>query len=154
MKNSNHAVQISDAHSKNEKLKVLKLTTKLNPSNEVKDEGGLTERSNIYNAILTDYRDYIHSTLKAKKVYKILTYIIVSTILISITATTIVLFFMYSRLGMLEWLAVVIPVLVSFMTTFIILPQIITNYVFDKDEETHMSNVLKLLIDYDSHHLD
>lgn len=137
-----------------EKNKVLALQQSLNPKKEVKDDGGLKTRSDIYNSILSDYQKSIHDTLVAKKVYKIITYIIVSLILIAITTTTIILFFMYSNLEMVEWLAIVIPVMISFLATFIIIPQIITNYLFDKNEETHMTELLKILIEYDRNFFD
>ncbi len=132
-----------------EKEKVLSMTGGLNPNNSVKDDKGLKARSDMYNHILSDYRDSIHNTLKSKHVYKIVTYIIVSSILVAITASTIVLLFMYSKFDSVEWIAVAVPMMISFLTTFIVIPKIIAGYLFDKDEEKHMTDLLKILIEYD-----
>ena len=132
-----------------EKQKVLSLAGGLDPKNSVKDDKGLEKRANMYNDILSDYRDSIHNTLKSKHIYKIITYIIVSAILVAITASTIVLLFMYSRFNTVEWIAVAIPMMISFLTTFIVIPKIIAGYLFDKDEEKHMTDLLKILIEYD-----
>lgn len=138
-----------------EKEKVLILVKSLDPDEEVSDDADLKtaveQRAKLYNTILSDYQTFIHDTLQAKKVYKCITYVVVTAILVAITVATIVLFFMYSKFEMVEWLAVVIPLMISFLTVFIVIPQIITNYLFDKDEETHMTDLLKILkeMDYD-----
>ncbi|MGM9664376.1 MAG: hypothetical protein ACI3XF_05995, partial [Eubacteriales bacterium] len=61
----------------------------------------------------------------------------------------IVLIFKFSSLEMTKWLAAIIPLMISFLTVFIVIPKIITNYLFDKDEENHMLELLKVLIEHD-----
>ncbi len=82
-------------------------------------------------------------------IYKIITYIVVMLIMISITTVMIVLIFKFSSLEMTKWLAAIIPLMISFLTVFIVIPKIITNYLFDKDEENHMLELLKVLIEHD-----
>ena len=133
-----------------EKQKVLSMAGGLDPQNSVEDDKGLEDkRATMYNDILRDYRDSIHNTLTSKHVYKIITYVIVSAILVAITASTIVLLFMYSKFDTVEWIAVAVPMMISFLTTFIVIPKIIAGYLFDKDEEKHMTDLLKILIEYD-----
>ena len=132
-----------------EKEKVLPLKDKLNPNREIQTDDDLKNRSKIYSAILDEYRKSIHNTLAAKHVYKIITYIIVNLIFIAITVSTIILFFLYSKLDMVRWISIVIPVMISFLTTFIVIPKIITNYLFDKNEEKRMTELLKILVEYD-----
>ena len=126
----------------------------MDPKNPIKDDKGLENRANMYNDILRDYRDSIHNTLKSKHVYKIITYVIVSAILVAITASTIVLLFMYTKFDAIDWIAVAVPMMISFLTTFIVIPKIIAGYLFDKDEEKHMTDLLKILIEYDKNTKD
>lgn len=137
-----------------EKQKVLSMAGGLDPKNPIKDDKGLENRANMYNDILRDYRDSIHNTLKSKHVYKIITYVIVSAILVAITASTIVLLFMYTKFDAIDWIAVAVPMMISFLTTFIVIPKIIAGYLFDKDEEKHMTDLLKILIEYDKNTKD
>lgn len=140
---------MSNSAATTDKQKILSMAGGLNPKKPVKDDKGLKNRDNMYNDILGDYRDAIHNTLTSKHVYKIITYIIVSAILVAITASTIVLLFMYRKFDTVEWIAVAVPMMISFLTTFIVIPKIIAGYLFDKDEEKHMTDLLKILIEYD-----
>lgn len=136
-----------------EKEKVLSLKEKLDINREIQNDDDLKKRSKIYNEILDEYKKSIHKTLTAKHVYKIITYIIVNLIFIAITTSTIILFFIYSKLDMVKWISIVIPIMISFLTTFIVIPKIITNYLFDKNEEKRMTELLKILVEYDKNHL-
>ena len=140
---------MSNSSAPTDKQKILSMAGGLDPKKPVKDDRGLEKRANMYNDILSDYRDAIHNTLKSKHVYKIITYVIVSAILVAITASTIVLLFMYRRFDTVEWIAVAVPMMISFLTTFIVIPKIIAGYLFDKDEEKHMTDLMKILIEYD-----
>ncbi|MGN0518756.1 MAG: hypothetical protein ACI4II_08555 [Acutalibacteraceae bacterium] len=127
---------------------------KVDPSQQVTADDDLNEnknkRSQLYSKILNDYADYLHDTFIAKRRYKLITYICVMSILVGITVVTIILFFMHSSFEMKEWLAVAIPLMISFLTVFIVIPQIITNYLFDKDEESHLTELIKILKDIDN----
>lgn len=133
-----------------DKIKIIDLAENIDPHKSIENDKDLwEERSKLYNAILADYQKSIRDTLSAKKFYKIITYIVVMLIMISITTVMIVLIFKFSSLEMTKWLAAIIPLMISFLTVFIVIPKIITNYLFDKDEENHMLELLKLLIEHD-----
>lgn len=133
-----------------DKIKIIDLAENIDPNKSIENDKDLwEERSKLYNAILADYQKSIRDTLSAKKFYKIITYIVVMLIMISITTVMIVLIFKFSSLEMTKWLAAIIPLMISFLTVFIVIPKIITNYLFDKDEENHMLELLKVLIEHD-----
>lgn len=133
-----------------DKIKIIDLAENIDPHKSIENDKDLwEERSKLYNAILADYQKSIRDTLSAKKFYKIITYIVVMLIMISITTVMIVLIFKFSSLEMTKWLAAIIPLMISFLTVFIVIPKIITNYLFDKDEENHMLELLKVLIEHD-----
>ena len=126
----------------------------VDPSQQVTADDELNEnknkRSQLYSDILTYYANYLRDTFISKKRYKLITYICVMSILVGITVVTIILFFMHSSFEMKEWLAIAIPLMISFLTVFIVIPQIITNYLFDRDEESHLTELIKILKDIDN----
>lgn len=48
------------------------------------------------------------------------------------------------------YLSVLLPILTSFLTVFIVIPKIITEYLFNTDEEKYMSEIIKHIQNYDS----
>lgn len=145
----------SNEYKSDNKIKVVRsMFMEVDPSQQVTADDELNEnknkRSQLYSKILNDYADYLHDTFIAKKRYKLITYIVVISILVSITAVTMILFFMHSSFEMKEWLSIAIPLMISFLTVFIVIPQIITNYLFDKDEESHLTELITILKDIDN----
>lgn len=102
-----------------DKKKIIDLAENIDPNKSIENDKDLwEERSKLYNAILADYQKSICDTLSAKKFYKIITYIVVMLIMISITTAMIVLIFKFSSLEMTKWLAAIIPLMISFFNRF------------------------------------
>ena len=145
--------QDESPNSDNIEEEIVGLAAKVNPLNKINEDGDLIglkkDRSQLYNSILSDYQKSIRCTLRSKNVYKAITFGVSILILLFITITMVVMVLKYGSYERIAWLQIIIPLLVSFLTVFIVIPQIITNYLFDKNEEAHMTDLLKALIDYD-----
>lgn len=109
-------------------------------------------RSGTYSEILQNYQNYINKALIAKICFKWITFIVVIIILTFISVSTMIIFIKCISLNMeiVDWISIAIPTLTSFLSSFIILPKIITEYLFSKDEETNMRDFIKLVMEYDS----
>lgn len=135
--------QIADLSSSNKK--------------EVDDEGFFVpspkdKHETSYTAILDAYADNIKETLKIKRSYKTwvfwLTFILLAGVsLFPILLLVIAIFWKPANLA--EWCTVVLPVLISFLTVFIVIPEVITKYLFNSEEEKYMSEIIKNIQNYD-----
>ena len=102
-------------------------------------------REQTYNDILTLYKSSTDKTLFDKRIYKWITFIVSILILIGTAAATFWYLLFHNNESGVEGLSVVLPLLTSFLTVFIVIPQIITNYLFDKDEEKHLVDIIQIL---------
>ena len=118
-------------------------------------ESNKEKRSRLYVEILEEYRDFIKRSLNAKIIHKWIAFSVVMLVLVVITGSIVVPFVIYitdKEIEIVAWLSLIIPLMISFLTAFIILPRIITKYLFDTDEENRMIQILQVLekIDIDS----
>lgn len=51
--------------------------------------------------------------------------------------------------GVAEWCSIAVPALVSFLTIFFVIPKVITEYLFNSEEEKYMSEIIKNIQNYD-----
>lgn len=49
-----------------------------------------------------------------------------------------------------NYLSLILPELLTFFTSFMVIPKIITNYLFNKDEEKYMSQIISNTQKFDS----
>ena len=148
-----------------DKEKVLLYLGRLKSSDQVESDDdinvklgeGLSERSKVYSAILGDYEKSIKHNFNTKKKFKVAMFVVSLVILCVTTICTFAAFIILSVLGTLESLSVIIPLLISFLTVFIVIPQIIANYLYNKDEEKYMVEIINNLLKHDldlKEHLD
>lgn len=103
-----------------------------------------------YDHLLISYVDNVKESFQRKKFYKefffwtsvlilILTFVmLVVTVIVSISKE-------FSK----DLVAVLIPISVSFLTVFIVIPHTITKYLFNEQEEDNMSKVIGNIQEYD-----
>lgn len=111
------------------------------------------DHENSYTTILTTYANNIEKTLKDKHDYKkwffyVSLGILVLTFLATFGILTVVAF-RDLPVSCLEWVSIVAPATISFLTIFIIIPEIITKYLFNLEEEKYMYRIIKSIQDYD-----
>lgn len=111
------------------------------------------QHETAYTKILDAYAENIAETLKKKRCYKTrifwLSYILLSGVAILLVVLLCVLIWKKPLTGVAEWCSVVIPALVSFLTVFFIIPKIITEYLFNAEEEKYMSEIINNIQNYD-----
>ena len=127
----------------------------LNPKMGVKNDGQFNENLNkeshelSYTRILNAYTRDLEKTLKRKRLYKSMVFWLSYTLLLGVSVLLVVMLFTKNPNSIIEWCAVVIPVIMSFLTIFIVIPQIITQYLFNAEEEKYMSEVIQNIQNYD-----
>lgn len=110
-----------------------------------------------YTDILNAYADDLDSTLKKKRTYKTIIFWLSFFLLclfpvVFVALIVIITFFSASFENITNWISVIVPVLISFLTVFIVIPQVITQYLFNAEEEKYMSDIIKHIQDYDKNH--
>jgi hypothetical protein len=135
---------------------LIRLLGNVNHNNQVKNDKDLENnkdrRSRLYVEILEAYQKYVERTLVSKIWHRWISFAVVMTILIAVTGSIflpIVIYFKGIEFEIEEWLALIIPAVVSFLTTFIVLPKIITKYLFDSEEEKRMAEIFKVIENID-----
>lgn len=107
----------------------------------------------LYTDILKTYTDNINKTLLAKHEYKqcffwvsiiilITTFILLAGVLGSISSGTI-------HTDFLGYIPLIASTTITFLTIFIVIPKIITKYLFNSEEEKYMYQIIKSIQDYD-----
>ena len=128
--------------------------------NEVKTESQLSDKEQheaSYTEILKAYTKSIQKTLCWKFWFKVAMFFLSYALLI---AVSVWLFFalkgsvaskeaVEAVFDWKEWLVSIGPVVVSFLTVFIVIPKVITEYLFNSEEEKYMSEIIKNIQDYD-----
>lgn len=110
---------------------------------------GLGNRSDSYNLILDHYEKYIQKTMDVKTFNKkVMFWVSIGILVASVLGTFGFLIFNKTEsISML--LTTVVPLVVSFLTVFIIIPRLITEYLFNKDEEKYMTELLSKMLEHD-----
>ena len=145
------------AQNQNEKSKVLGFADGLENHQPLQDDTDidrklskdLSERSRAYNKILSHYEKSIAFNLTIKHVYKIATFVVTLLILLITVIGFFVIFAKCSSFILIDRLTIIIPLIISFLTVFIVIPKIITEYLFNKNEEKYMMELLGNLLKFD-----
>lgn len=101
-----------------------------------------------YTKILAAYAENLGITLKRKRRYKTLVFWLSYVLLIAVS-------FVFGKMlfsdfeNSAKWWSVIGPALASFLTVFIVIPKIITDYLFNAEEEKYMSEIIKNIQSYD-----
>lgn len=111
------------------------------------------EHETAYTKILDAYAHNIEETLKKKRRFKSmifwLSFCLLVGVFLLLIALLIILLFKKPFSGIAEWCSIVIPALVSFLTVFVVIPKVITEYLFNSEEEKYMSEIIKNIQNYD-----
>lgn len=110
------------------------------------------EHEKDYSKILEAYSDYLQKNLDRKHCFKG----IIFWVSISLLVMVVILFIdtihtlsLNRCFDLVTWISQIAPVVISFLTVFIVIPQIITKYLFNTEEEKYMSEIIKNIQDYD-----
>ena len=110
---------------------------------------GLGNRSDSYNLILKHYEEYIKETMATKTSNKkVMFFVSIGILVVTVLGTFWFLIFNKTE-SISILLTTVVPLVVSFLTVFIIIPRLITEYLFNKDEEKYMIELLSKMLEYD-----
>ena len=107
----------------------------------------MNQQKNTKTAYTTD----LEKNLKTKRLYKHFVFWLAYVLLLASTG-----FFCYIILHSLKsddmerTILAIVPVVISFLTIFIVIPHIITEYLFNLEEEKYMSEIIKNIQLYDS----
>ena len=103
--------------------------------------------SKKYSGILSSYENHIAKTLKFKRTYKhFVFWVSLSILTITFVAFIGILLFAKNAFNDLNF---TVSSLISLVTVFIVIPQIISNYLFNKDEEKYMCEIVKNIQKHD-----
>lgn len=135
-------------------------TTPINNDDELKkcDSEAMKNHSDEYTKLLKAYVKNVEATLKDKRAHKWVFFIFSVLVLGAITYTLgMVIYYVYissindtNFIVDINIISLLTTVLISFLTTFIVIPNIITNYLFNIEEEKNMSTIIKNIQEYDS----
>lgn len=130
----------------------------LQKQESIKDDNDINykpkdEHEAAYSQILNAYSTNIQTTLRSKHSYKKCFF----CISVSILVLTFGLFFITPIFFARGWIPentlnnipLVVSSTLSFLTIFIVIPKIITNYLFNLEEEKYMYQIIKSIQDYD-----
>ena len=147
-----------ETQNQNEKDKVLLFLESLEKNPFLQDDDDIDRklgedlfiRSRAYNKILSHYEESIGFNLKSKHACKIATFSVSLLILVITVIGFFVMFVKCSSFPLLtDRLTVIIPLIISFLTVFIVIPKIITEYLFNKNEEKYMMQLLENMLKFD-----
>ena len=102
-----------------------------------------------YTNILEGYENNITITLKRKLTYKTIVFWVSIALLCVFPALLIWSFFFREVSSMKDACIEILPLLISFLTVYIVIPKVITEYLFNAEEEKYMSDIIKNIQDYD-----
>lgn len=106
-----------------------------------------------YTDILEAYSENVKETIRAKRRYKNIVFWVSMGLLCLTFISLIIIIIVFAsnkqQPKVVEWCSVLIPALVSFLTVFIVIPKVITRYLFNSEEEKYMSEIIKSVQNYD-----
>lgn len=113
----------------------------------------MKERNEKYSEILSLYTSDVKKVLWTKFIFRIIFLVVSLAALIgTFVVFCVVLWWLIHKnvnVGYLETIVSVLSSMVSMVTVFIVLPKIMTKYLFDTEEEKNIYNVVKQIQDYD-----
>lgn len=121
-------------------------------------ETAKAKHESAYTTILDAYAENIEKTLKTKRLFKAMVFWLAFALLalVFLLLVGLLIWSVWKKpfTGLKEWCTVIIPALVSFLTVFFVIPKIITEYLFNSEEEKYMSEIIKNIQNYDKENHD
>ncbi len=119
------------------------------------DTTNLSEHNKQYTILLEAYvKDFVNNSenkrknkLEMYKISKILLIIVLISTLIYLLITLFLLAF--NKISIIESLPGLITVLTSLIGTFMVIPKMITKYLFNEKEEEHLAEIISKIQEYD-----
>lgn len=106
----------------------------------------IIEREKLFNNFL---KEYTHTFKEKSNQKKILKYIFFGCVMFILVGVPVISFiFVIKADNTIELITTVLGSLGEFITAFIILPKIIAKYLFDKEEDTNLTNLIIKMQDY------
>lgn len=119
------------------------------------DTTNLSAHNKQYTLLLQSYINYFNVTSKDKRKNKKILFTISMILLVGIPVVTILimLIILYclatDKIDVFESLPELIATLSTLFGTFIIIPKMITKYLFNKKEDDHLANIISKIQEYD-----
>lgn len=119
------------------------------------DTSSLSKHNKQYTTLLKAYVKYFEINSKNKSKDKEDLFNIAKALLIWIPLCTAIYIFTtlallaFGIINIVETLPGIIAALVSLIGTFMVVPQMITEYLFNKEEEQHLTNIISKIQEYD-----
>ncbi len=106
----------------------------------------IIEREKLFNNFLKEYTEAFTEKSNQKRILKYIFFGCVMFILVGVPVTSFI--FIIKADNIIELITTVLGSLGEFITAFIILPKIIAKYLFDKEEDTNLTNLIIKMQDY------
>lgn len=117
------------------------------------DRFRMTERNRKYSELLDAYTKNAKRVLLIKVIFRIVFLLVsVGALIGTFTVFCITIWCILTKkveAAYIETIVSILSAMVSMVTVFIVLPKIMTKYLFDIEEEKNMYNVVKQIQDYD-----
>ena len=117
------------------------------------DEMYTNERDRLFNQFLNVFTQNYQKTSKAKHRMKIFFFAFIMAVFIAFAAAPLVLliFVVIKQLSSVSILVAVIASFAEFLGAIIILPKIIAEYLFNKQEEDSITQIIQTMQEYNKH---
>lgn len=106
----------------------------------------IIEREKLFNDFLREYTSVFVQKSKQKKILKNIFFGCIMTVLVGVPIVSFIFIAMAN--STIELIATILSSLAEFITAFIILPKIIAKYLFDKEEDKNLTNLIIKMQDY------
>lgn len=117
------------------------------------DRFRMRERNKQYSEILQAYAENVKRVLLIKFIFRIIFLAVSILSLIGIFVVFCVILWLVIKskveIGYMEAITSIISSMVALITVFIVLPKIMTKYLFDTEEEKNVYSIVKQIQDYD-----
>lgn len=128
----------------------------INPNQNVPDDVALAaikndieKRQITYEKILESYSESIKNNLTFKCFSRFFTWALVTFVFISVSVKAIEILEKCVSIGIENQIPIALASLGSLLTVIIAIPKIIAEYIFNKEEDQYMVEILKNLLDFD-----
>ncbi|MGN1153686.1 MAG: hypothetical protein ACI4S3_06625 [Candidatus Gastranaerophilaceae bacterium] len=115
-------------------------------------ENNIKSNNEKYNEILNTYSKNLAITLKNKRIHKNIMFGVVTVLIVAIPIFFIIACYCIIINGnnnISEIIIKILPEFISFLTIFIVLPKIISKYLFNTKEERYMVEIIKNMQNHD-----
>lgn len=122
----------------------------------ISDTSSLSEHNELYTILLKTYVEDFKDNASYKKVNKQKLFTISKNLLFWIPFITLVFMFStlflmaFDKIAIVEALPELITSMVTLLGTFMVIPKIITKYLFNKEEEKYLAEIIGKIQEYDS----